>query len=645
LLAVKSAAELRTRAPMTYVIDYSTRYLDDPKEIRAFEDAPPDLMHVGKSCPVLHNWGPVPLISGENQFTGGPNHTLDRAAVCLLTPQELEGRIHRLKRYTQQWHEAGIPLLMCYSSMHTIAGDHQTRDGFWNFFDHWNDYTQWLGPKPKKDPFDWLMVDKKGALLPGACGGYTPAYFAPLHRYRVCPEHPEWRKFHVTLAKLIAEVGYDGVFQDNSTPENMECFCKHCRRNFKEFVKGIPERERGILGVAGDAADVDLLAGATSPELIRRYRIATTARWQLMVRDAGRMVNPGFQVFPNVNSYHDFMPIAESCDVLMFESTYSPGVQNGAYRTHIGQLLFTMNAAARPVLLDYECLGTGKENVLELGLAECAAFTNGGAVACRGEPLKKYHRFFRRARRLHEGLEPYADIALLYSYWGHNPGGMGLRSGDDPSPADDLSAGQRLIKVLMDRKVQRADLARLRSLVLAGHALEMTDKQVAAIADFVGRGGMLRFFRADTTVNGEPVASVFRGIWEWKQGIELPGFAPLVQAQGDARGLRFSAFVGTEERRMTLHVVNYNVSFAENPAGVRPVESVGIAIPLPRGWESESVRVHDPDAEIAETLPFTQENGALKVTLPRVRLYKVLEIMARQGCAPRNETFGITVVV
>ena len=783
MLTVNAVGAPRMRSPMTYVINYSTRYLDNDANISAFRDAPPDLMHVGKSVPILHNWGPVPLISGENQYTGGPKHTLSWDAIRLLTPQELQKRIERLKRYTKKWHDAGVPRVMPYSSFHTIAGDHEKRQGFWNFYDHWRDYAQWLGPKPKEDPFGWLMVDKKGKFVPGACGGYSPAYFAPLHRYRVCPEHPVWQKFQIRLTELIAEVGYDGVFPDNSSVANV-CFCRCCREGLKKFARGLSARELAVLGVKRDPARVDLLAADTPAELIRRYRIDTVARYQRMVRDAGRKVNPNFQVFPNVNSYTTFMPISFSCDYLMFESTYSPGcnftgepptlpfvcievgpgaasahrdkfelaVQNretfvelsasiefpkriklggsgefvvrvetvgasnrdsdwaedfalvlvdtangqdtrlpltpattigggrmrpkakrppvelharwtpsraGAYKlcfayaytdeghtdvarglacrhdldlglmyqTHIGQLLFTMHAGARTVLLDYQCGRRGKENVQELGLAECAAFSSGSTIASRGKPREKYAKFFRRAKRLYEGFEPYADIGLLYSYWGYNPGGLGLRASQGISPSVDLAGRHRPIKVLMDRTIGEADLRTLKTLILCGHALEMTDAQIAAIKAFVRQGGALYVYRPDTKVNGGPLAALGH-VQQWQRGAEVPGMAALIEGKGLARGLRFSAFVKPDERRMALHAVNYNVAHRERPAKAAKVRDVAVTLPLPAGWAVRAVRAYDPDRERVVEMKFDIQEGRLKFSLPTVRIYRVIEIAA-----------------
>lgn len=164
----------RMRPPFIYVIDYSRNHWDDFETIREFADAPPDLMHVGKAVPILHNWGAVPLAHAENQVTGGPGHTLDREAIRLLSPVELEARIERLREYTRRWHEAGVPRLICYSAIHTIAGDHETREGFWAFYDHWRDYERWLGPRPVGDPLTWLSVGRGGKFLAGACGGFSP---------------------------------------------------------------------------------------------------------------------------------------------------------------------------------------------------------------------------------------------------------------------------------------------------------------------------------------------------------------------------------------------------------------------------------------------------------------------------------------
>ena len=157
-----------------------------------------------------------------------------------------------------------------------------------------------------------------------------------------------------------------------------------------------------------------------------------------------------------IRAFADFMAISSSCDALMFESTYPPGARlplarlrnpggipaAQAHATHIGQLLFSVHSPARAILLDYACLKPGQEAMQELGMAQCAAFGNGAALAARGEPLRKYGGFFKRSAVLYDGAEQYADIGLLYAFWGQNPGNM-WRPGKAPSTAEVLSGRHR----------------------------------------------------------------------------------------------------------------------------------------------------------------------------------------------------------
>jgi len=777
-------AELRMRAPMTYLIDYDTqmRFINHPQTIADFAQAPPDLVHVGKAVPILHNWGAVPLICGENQFTGGPGHTLNPDAIRLLTPDEVKDRIARLERFTAAWHDAGVPTLIPYTSIHTIAGDHEKRLGFWTFYDHWADYEPWLGPRPDQDPFDWLMVDRDGDFLAGACGGYSPDYYAPLHRYRVCPNHPAWQAFQQRLIRLIAAVGYDGLFVDNASPRDA-CFCPYCREGFKRFVAGLSKPQRECLGLAEDATDLALEDKDTPAELKRRYRIATNDAYLRMVRDAGRAVNPDFVVFPNANAYQDFMPLTEACAYFMFESSGSPGCTiqgdipeddhvtirvgsdapgdehiefrlafadsrafveleagivcpkraevgqpatlscaiakvgssdrdddwaadfacvlthadtgreervalapagavggaSGAqrppvklsaawtpqdagaytvalayrytdpghlattdalarveplryehvYRTHIGELLCTMHAPGRAVLLDYDSLRGGADHLQELGLAECAAFSNGSAIASKGGPQRTFIRFFNRTRHLYEGAAPYADVALLYGYWGHNPGSMSMRPGSGEPPAERLSAQHRLIRPLVDRSLARDDLAGLKALVVCGARLELDDGQVAALRAFTDQGGRLLVYGRDCRLNGKPIQEALPQTAPWQPDCDPPGMPPLAPATGLARGLRFAAFAHRgDEPKLVLHVVNYNVAVHDEDHPVTPVHDVAIRLPLPQGWAITAVQVHDPDHDAPDKLAFRTEGQAVTFVLPQVSIYAVVELVA-----------------
>ena len=315
-----------TSAPIIYTIDYSGRYFTEPDYIEPFRAAPPDLLHVGKAVPISHHWGPVRLYQGENQYTGGPGHTLSWENIALLSPDALERRIATLRATLRRYHAIGIREITPYISYHTLAGDHESRKGFWAFYDAWETYAKWAGPKPARDPFDWLAVDAAGKFIPGSCGGYSPPYFAPLHRYRACIHHPDWAEWHRRLVRMVAQVGYDGCFVDNAHPDR--CFCRHCKALFRSWLAAsadVPWVRRLAAGL--DVGKLALDSPDAPPELIRRWRVLATGNHLGMLRDAARKVNPRFTIFPNSGRIDECLQVGGQCDRLMFESTFAPGIQ------------------------------------------------------------------------------------------------------------------------------------------------------------------------------------------------------------------------------------------------------------------------------------------------------------------------------
>jgi len=311
--------------PIVYYISYSRSYFTEPDYIEQFRAAPPGLLHVGKAVPISHLWGPIRLYHGENQYTGGPGHTLSWENIALLSPQALEKRIETIRQTLRRYHAIGIREIVPYISYHTLAGDHQKRLGFWRFYDNWNTYARRAGPRPSHDPFDWLAVDARGKFLPGSCGGYSPAYYAPLHRYRACINHPDWAEWHRRLIRMVAEVGYDGCFVDNAHPD--PCYCRYCKALFREFL----DRSRNVAWVQRLTQGLDfeklaLDSPDAPPELVRRWRVLRTGDHLGMLRKVGRKVKPGFTIFPNSGRIDECLQVGGKCDRLMFESTFSPGI-------------------------------------------------------------------------------------------------------------------------------------------------------------------------------------------------------------------------------------------------------------------------------------------------------------------------------
>ena len=91
----------RTTRPIIYTINYSGDYFARPDYIEQFEAAPPSLLHMGKAVPISHLWGPIRLFRGENQYTGGPDHTLSQENIALLSSDDLARRVETIRSTLQ----------------------------------------------------------------------------------------------------------------------------------------------------------------------------------------------------------------------------------------------------------------------------------------------------------------------------------------------------------------------------------------------------------------------------------------------------------------------------------------------------------------------------------------------------------------
>ncbi len=157
----------KTTLPFTYVLDYGPRHVSNPDRILTIQDrekvpqiqgdseyvnrvgtAPPSLLHLGKDVALNHGWGPVKSLGGENEAYGRGDF------VTRLTPDQVKDRIATMRELAGDLREAGVRWVIPYICAMTINGNHEKRSGFWEFYDHWDEYRSLgLGPRPASDPF------------------------------------------------------------------------------------------------------------------------------------------------------------------------------------------------------------------------------------------------------------------------------------------------------------------------------------------------------------------------------------------------------------------------------------------------------------------------------------------------------------
>ncbi|MGC9317604.1 MAG: hypothetical protein ACP5KN_06145 [Armatimonadota bacterium] len=305
------------------------------------------------------------------------------------------------------------------------------------------------------------------------------------------------------------------------------------------------------------------------------------------------------------------------------------------YRVNLAGLSCTFTSRCRTVSLSYTHTREGLERLQELAIAEGAASGGKHAPEARGEPLAKYGRFFEAHGDVSEGLAPYGSVALLYAYWGGNPGQIGRDSGR--TVAEHLSSRHILFHGLLDRDLSADDLtpAAGRTLVLVCPHYDLTARQIAAIRQFVADGGRLIIQSDDAQINFTPIREVLGDViddaeaWDWE---DPPRFGePLCASNGRLRGVRFTAFAEPTDSptRLVLHAVNYNVTATEsNPGQLTPVADIRVAVPVPAAWAGATATVYDPDAAAPVIIDCSVADGVAEVELPTLRVYQMIELRA-----------------
>ena len=269
----------RTQPPVTYVLDYGSHHLEDlDGYVAQVALAPPTILHLGKDVVMSHNWGPIAGVGGENQ-AGGKGDAIRR-----LTPAETRRRFADLERMVSGLHGVGVRWVMPYICSITLGGSHIRRTGFWEFYDHWDEYLEFgLPPRPELDPADWMQRNPDGSMKatygvrPDKDEFYPP--YEPNMRYAACVNNPGWRTWIDTVARLIAAVGYDGAFIDNGGTQ--ECYCRFCQAKYQDWLRGryVDEEIERLFGGRGRPGAAGGAAAARKPTLGWRSRCASGGRY------------------------------------------------------------------------------------------------------------------------------------------------------------------------------------------------------------------------------------------------------------------------------------------------------------------------------------------------------------------------------
>ncbi|MBM4085416.1 MAG: hypothetical protein FJ272_11550, partial [Planctomycetes bacterium] len=112
-----------------------------------------------------------------------------------------------------------------------IEGERDKRLRFWAFYDRWDLYKQWFGPKPSSDPWDWVQF-RPDYNAKSTWGFYKPADDGS-RIHSGCPNSP-FSAYLASLVKIGAQSGLRAVFVDNP---GCNCVCPRCQAAWQDFLR------------------------------------------------------------------------------------------------------------------------------------------------------------------------------------------------------------------------------------------------------------------------------------------------------------------------------------------------------------------------------------------------------------------------
>jgi hypothetical protein len=653
-----------------YLIDYGPNHLDNPDYITWIAELPPQLLHFGKDVPMTHLYGPIQAVGGENQA-----HGRNREDTRRLTGAEVAERIATLQRMNQALHAAGARMVMPYTSAITFAGNPDTREGLFDFIDHWDEYAQFgLGAKPQSDPAEWIALRADGSRHTFG-KEEKPAYYAGLDRYVAAITHPDWRNWLMDVHRLVAEAGYDGAFPDNTSAIND--YSSQAQAAFRAYLsqRFAAGQMRQLLGVES-VDDIELpreRGGIAWVEAQRFWRVTLAEHVEAM-RAGGREANPDFLLFPNLGgpthiaeylSGHADYYMAEGGAGLEGAGCSVTRVIGNVYHSEIHDNILDyvygrdIPGDIRPMLLK---LGRTNESK-KLCLAEPAAFGSGAYNGVRPNSRDiqaPYIRFLLDHPDIYAGKTSTARVAMtffpmrdFYSIEGVN--------------ANHTQAARRVFQRLGELQIpcdlfsetglEPGALSTYDFLILPDMAF-FSDEHLQVVHEFVEGGGMAiivgEFATHDELM--QPRAALdwlpqTEATGQFGRGTVLHtsvmptqtellamlttgsdrqgGDTRLVVAPGRATRPLMRSSCYADDAEVVVHLLNYDIPIEPGPRKPKSQTDVHVRAPLPAGASVARVTCLAPEME-----PFSPQyevrDGACWFTVPEVPIYMVCR-MELQG--------------
>lgn len=644
----------------TFFAAFSLRHGNSPEFQAYLEEARPEVVQIGWYGPMFHGYAHHPQSTG---YPMGLPVSGERAALALQA--DINRKIHALDHGNR---------IIGHFQMSTVICNPDEPFGFIKWYqEEWDEDL--MGPRPTDDVAELLQRDAAGNII--SRGGY-------IDFVELCISSPHTRQLMKRMVEIAIDTGVDGLVANYNYRGG--CVCHWCQAEFKDYLRrnydaNVLRLKFGIEDLPAHVFDKINAHMPGYPDVEKATELDwAAADWGArhfkqvfdeILLDHARSIKPDFMV--GTWNHRAFIPHHD-------ERAFTP-----VGDWHRGENYFWYSGAhndgdfaqgiagdAWPHLLWLREMAEGKPFMIgrytrriRTALAEGVA-TGGAGTGLyhdymnehRRAAMVRHHQFVHANRKLYEQALPLSEVGIILprqSVLNRHPESYRIVR----AIAQTFAEQQVLYDMLLDQRMtnQARRLEGYDVVVLPG-LVALSDDQMTILRDYVADGGKALLIGSTATMDENGRARDPAGLFESDAANANGSFAfgrgrvLRIEANGDGTDAMAALKRLTEDSPLsqidaswkvraaafdlpdglTLHMVNYDRDEAAGQ-GDHPitVHDVAVDLKLPAETRVASVTLRSPDSESAMSLEYIVSGGRLRLTVPEIEVYGIVEVRFRRN--------------
>ena len=236
-----------------------------------------------------------------------------------VTREEFDIKMGEAKKFNKSYHDNGY-IVLRYLSTSLNGNSNSNKDvptkkqlNYLKFYnERWQDFEDYIGPKPPEDPTTWMMIRPDGTFPYYRYAPYGKETDEGFEAWGV-PVNPHYVRLMEGKIRAQAETGIDGSYIDWTHIAEETSYDNYSRLGFIDYLKNnlpveVSNKKYGI----SDFTEIKLPEKRGDKFWMEwiTYRGYQVAEFHKHMRDVARQYNPNFMISGNVFGGFGYGPIA-----------------------------------------------------------------------------------------------------------------------------------------------------------------------------------------------------------------------------------------------------------------------------------------------------------------------------------------------